>query len=666
MGLSAILLVLVLSIAPLVWFEYSWVVTQDAGGYLLAGWHLVSGQGYTLINGSPFIKRGPVLPGLFGVLTLFFGRDTETLAWAVRLLALLNPLLAYLLVKRLSTPVAGLVAAALVTLLGYTAINRQAFNIDAVLLTVYLLTLLILLAAICRDSSLLALFSGLTLGVSILTKETSFANMPLALLAVLLFGWELRRALWHYLGVVLVCLPWWAWVYLVSRQVYMMGRLSDGLQLSVAALALVFLALAAGLYVSGIFDRFLAGERRRRWAGWSLVAVWTVALTFLLLKAGGPGFNAPSVSLGALRTYAIVHLAPSIAVWPLLPAAAGYVVYKAVRGDVNWRLFAIALLFQAPIVLLVIVEGWDQRQFLIPQTLLLCALAVLIAEVCESVVRGSREKRFPGWIQLSALALLTIYPLVFAGVEVRNLLTKHAAKPSGGGAATVQASKMSDWMAENVPGGEEVVTTPLQSNYMAFADGGRHEWRVLGADRRQIKKPASSKGATTDNEFPSGALWVKVNNCKVFSYSTSSIMDQTGQRHIQFLMMTDYPTFPGLLSSASGLADSGAFKVVHQNGNAANNEGFVLLKSTGRPPEAVPAWMSATTFLSLRSCEQKERPGYAAIIKSRFPNGVILVPDSNRALARSSPMKKHYEKARRMLKEIYQGSADAPKPPRRN
>ena len=51
--------------------------------------------------------------------------------WALRLMALLNPLLAYLLVKRISTPVAGLIAAALVSLLAFNVGSTVAINIDA-------------------------------------------------------------------------------------------------------------------------------------------------------------------------------------------------------------------------------------------------------------------------------------------------------------------------------------------------------------------------------------------------------------------------------------------------------------------------------------------------------------------------------------------------------
>jgi hypothetical protein len=53
-------------------------------------------------------------------------------------------LLVYLLAKQLSSPAGGLVAAALGTLLGYSAMSKLALNIDAPLLMIYLLALLTL------------------------------------------------------------------------------------------------------------------------------------------------------------------------------------------------------------------------------------------------------------------------------------------------------------------------------------------------------------------------------------------------------------------------------------------------------------------------------------------------------------------------------------------
>src|SRR5215216_6342344 len=145
-------LVLALSILPLLWFGRNWITETDSSRYLLLGWNLISGEGYTLF-GHPYLERGPGFPGLLGGLMLLFGRDVESLAWAVRLLALANPLLMYFLMKRIAGPMTGLLAAAMIALFGLTATLWEAFNLDAVRLTVFLLAVLVLLIGAQRDSA---------------------------------------------------------------------------------------------------------------------------------------------------------------------------------------------------------------------------------------------------------------------------------------------------------------------------------------------------------------------------------------------------------------------------------------------------------------------------------------------------------------------------------
>src|SRR5215211_6623789 len=213
--LTVFALVLALSILPLLWFGRNWTVESDGSRYLLLGWNLISGEGYTLF-GNAYLLRGPGFPGLLGGLMLLFGRDVESLAWTLRLLMLANPVLMYFLIKRIAGPMAGLLAAALVTLFGYTATFSEAFNIDAVQLTLYLLVALGLLIGAQKDRAVLWLPSGLLLGTAILTKQTSLVALPLALFAALLFGWSFRGVLLHYTGVAAVCIPWWLWVWAVS------------------------------------------------------------------------------------------------------------------------------------------------------------------------------------------------------------------------------------------------------------------------------------------------------------------------------------------------------------------------------------------------------------------------------------------------------------------
>jgi 4-amino-4-deoxy-L-arabinose transferase-like glycosyltransferase len=130
--LVVIPLTVALSLPSLARFGDHWTVGKDAVRYLFAGSEIVSGQslhtpGGIISNGG----HGPVFPALIGSLILIFGRDVGALAWSVRLLALPNALLAYLLAGRVSGRLAGLIAAALLTLFG--SINLT-FNIDTVLL----------------------------------------------------------------------------------------------------------------------------------------------------------------------------------------------------------------------------------------------------------------------------------------------------------------------------------------------------------------------------------------------------------------------------------------------------------------------------------------------------------------------------------------------------
>ncbi len=135
--------------------------------------------------------------------------------------------------------------------------------------------------------------------------------------------------------------------------------------------------------------RFLADESGRRWSALIVVVGWTISLGGMLLATAGPALS--KLSLEDLRLYLANLLAPTTVVLPMLVLIVGYVIFKAVgvkqEEEVGWRVVGLALLFQVPICLLVIVEGWAWRQFLIPQTLLLCALGALVADAGEAALR---------------------------------------------------------------------------------------------------------------------------------------------------------------------------------------------------------------------------------------------------------------------------------------
>jgi 4-amino-4-deoxy-L-arabinose transferase-like glycosyltransferase len=625
-------LVVVLSVPPLVWFAHDWTVGKDAARYLFAGSELVLGNGLQTSDGLPFNGgHGPVFPALIGSVILVFGRDIEILAWALRLLALLNPLLAYLLVRRISGPPAGLIAAALVALFGTMSL---AFNIDAVMLTFYLLALLSLLAAMDTDGTALAVLSGVLLGASVLTKETVFASLPLALLAVLLLDWELRKALWHYLGLALVCLLWWIWWWSASGQVYLIDRLPSSLQPPVLVATATLLAVGTLAYATGTVARFLADEGRRRWTGWIVVFAWTVLMSGLALATGAPALE--EASLEFLRLYLAELLAPTTVVVPGLILVGGYVLWKALRRDGPWRIMALALVFQVPVCLLIVVEGWAPRQFVVVQTLLLCAVAALVVDAGVAALRGrSYSGRLAGALVAVPLVILL---LVFSVEKVQALLPDDSGALFERRRAAPQAGGMTDWMAGNVPEAERVLVTPAYSlnRYLIFLDGGRHEWVFLQLDQEQCQPSPNvqTRCDPDDNALsrtPPDAVWVHMaEECEVTSLSMSNLLEQVRRTGSDYVMISGGYSLPGILELPSRLQESGAFEVVHSELDrdaSGPNKGIVLLRSTGRAPRAVPTQMNANTELHLRRCEQAKGPGYQERIRSTFPNGISVGSD---------------------------------------
>ena len=546
----------------------------------------------------------------------------------MRLTALLNPLLAYFLAKRLSGPPAGLLAAALLTLFGFNVQSTFVLNIDVLLLTFTLLALLALLAAVRRGGSApaLALLSGLLLGACVLTKETAIANVPLALLAVLLLGWPLRAALWHYLGVALACAPWWAWRWSATGDVYLLDRLPSSLQVPVMVAAAVSLALAAAAYASGAADRFLAGERRRLRAGRIGVFAWALSLSILMLATAGPALAEASPQ--TVGPYLAGVLSPAAFVVPVLLATVGYAAWGALRWDVPWRLLGLALLFQVPVCLFIVVMGWDPRQFLVAQALLFCALGALVVDAGVAAWRGRGLARPAG---AAVAGLLVVLTLVASVQRVQGLLPESPAHAlSRQHTVAPQASAMADWADENVPGGERILVNTAQGNYMAYLDGGRHEWTFLELDQEPcVPKPNIQTSCAPDEgalaSIPTDAVWVQSKgNCEVISLSMPNLVEQVRGTGSGYVMITGSSKFPGILGLPTVLQRSGAFEIVRSEGGRGAG-GVVLLKSTGRPPEAVPTLMNRSTVTALGRCEETRRQGYSDWLRSQFPHGILRV-----------------------------------------
>ena len=353
---------------------------------------------------------------------------------------------------------------------------------------------------------------------------------------MLLLDWDPRGAIWHYLGVSLVCLPWWIWVYLATGEVYLVGSLPAWLRIPILVAAALLLVLAVAAYASGMVARFLADRRRRRWTGLLLTAAWTVSLSALMLTTASYALG--EVSLEALRGFLALLLAPAFVSVPVLLAVLGYAGWKAFREGGAWSLLALALLFQVPVCLLLVVQRWALRQFLVPQTLVFCILAALVVAAFSAAWRG-RGGRYRIAVALGA-ALLAVTLLASSVQSVRALLPRNLDAGFAEQEPVLPAAgAMVDWMAGNVPAGERIliVSEPAinvpQANYLRYLDGGRHEWTTLRLDQGICEpRPNVQMGCDPDqnavSRIPPDALWVQriSGRCRVISLSASNLTEQ--------------------------------------------------------------------------------------------------------------------------------------------
>jgi hypothetical protein len=280
-----------------------------------------------------------------------------------------------------------------------------------------------------------------------------------------------------------------------------------------------------------------------------------------------------------------------------------------------------------------VVQEWAPRQFLVAQALVICALGALVVDASEA---AWRRRGYSARLAGALVAVpLTIFLLASSVERVQALLPEN---PLVGGLArqhraAPQATEMVDWIAENVPEGEQILVNTAQGQYLAYLDGGRHEWTFLRLDQEVcVPRPNIQTRCDPDensiSRIPPDALWVQMmGRCRVISLSMPNLLEQVRQSSSDYVLITGSGVSPSILRVPSLLQESGAFKVVHAEGRS-GTQGVVLLRSTGRAPEAVPTLVTRSTAVRLKRCEQAKGQKDSSWLRSTFPHGISEVTAS--------------------------------------
>ena len=673
--------VLLLSLPPLIWFAHSWRVPPDASWYLLHGLNIISGKGYVDIQGDPQIVRGPVFPAFLGFIMLLLGKNIDQLAWAVRLFALLNPLLLYLLIKRLLGTREALVAALFLAYFGYTSTLSQAFNIDAFLLTEYLLTAYLVLTAVDRRSSWLSLLSGFMLGLMILTKETSIVVLPTAVVAALLLGWTLKDVLLHYLGVLVICAPWWVWVWNVSQSVFLLGKVPVYFLYLVVAVSLIAVMVFYLAYRLGVFHKlaiYLQANRER--CAWVLVIGWTLIASLAMLSQ----VNDLRVDQSTAK-YLVNQVMRGTPLWYVLPLGGLFAIWKSIKGSRNWAyLLAMGILW-VPVSLVALVMEISIRQWMIQQALGYAALAGLYIAAPEFFSRLKDWdwkivlKGIPSRSQVIAFVsshyllnyaltcVLILFLIWGTGVQTRVLANGIASNTANDNPVATDINPavldMKNWIDQNIPKGETILATWQYSYQLAFQDDFKHKWKAFKMNCASGPESISASSCRLDIQvtpvWPPTQIpfWMHMDNaCRPTMVTFSDLIKEMRKDRASYLLMTRQQDFTATNSWTPSLVASGAFELMYQTfvrrGSPSNQISLSMLRITGREPRNLPTQMSAESVINLAQCERRRvgEDKYVQSIRSILPYGIWLVSDPNDNTAYSAERERQ---AREIIESIY-------------
>jgi len=302
----------------------------------------------------------------------------------------------------------------------------------------------------------------------------------------------------------------------------------------------------------------------------------------------------------------------------------------------------------------------------------LCALAVLVVESCDAAVRRRESRELAtNWAIAAVAASLSIVLLLTMVGHVRLLLGEPEKWSSLDRTSRVRPEdvralrsirKMDRWMKTNVPEGEKVFVVATYDDYQAFLDGGRHEWASLQFDckvgRRNLTGNGCVPGEAIAEAPPKPTVWFSMEeDCRAIALSTPTLMKQMEQNNSDYLLVSDQSWYPAISGSVPYLSNSGAFEIAHaersgEQKRTGSTQAFVLLKRTEEVPHPTPTRMSAETVNRLVKCEKSEGSKSAQEVRSKFPNGIALVPTSGRG-PKSDDEAKINARANKAIEEIF-------------
>jgi len=209
-------------------YTYGIQIVSDMIWYMNAALNISQGKGYTTMDGSLALSRGPIFPFLIATSYKLLGASPWSAFWVVRIFCILNPLVVYLLGKKLYNKWVGF-AAGLFILTSYSVNFWSYRHLDAVWPFFVIFASYMTLCGFENKKLRYFLLSGLCFGISIITKEVSILFLCIPLLLFLCIKEYRKRELVRGVIInvsiaVVVVIPWFYYLWAHGNLGFLIGR----------------------------------------------------------------------------------------------------------------------------------------------------------------------------------------------------------------------------------------------------------------------------------------------------------------------------------------------------------------------------------------------------------------------------------------------------------
>ena len=193
-------------------YTYEIRIASDMGWYMNSALNIFMGNGYTNMDGSLILNRGPVFPLMIAASYWLLGVSAWSAFWVVRIFCILNPIMIYFIGKKFYGKWVGF-SAALLILTSYSMNYWSYRHLDAVWPFFIILSILILSKAFEEENRVYFAGSGFFITFAFLIKESAILIVPIAaLLYLLIRGHRTKQNLYgcliYFTVILLVLSPW--------------------------------------------------------------------------------------------------------------------------------------------------------------------------------------------------------------------------------------------------------------------------------------------------------------------------------------------------------------------------------------------------------------------------------------------------------------------------